>query len=135
MPTPCLLVSRGSYITKEHAAWLSFSAYIYIASHKKMKQKSKWAKPRAASRAQMKKRGAIERDGTGPAVFNALWGRARKIDSNHRAALRRYEHHSLLTDVIFQFKLELTKVGKDVRAHPWWKRRGANATTVYLQSE
>jgi hypothetical protein len=57
----------------------------------------------------------------GPAMFNALWDRARKIDSNHRAALLRYERHSQLTDDIFQYKLELTKVGKDVRAHPWWK--------------
>jgi hypothetical protein len=36
---------------------------------KKTKQKSKWAKPRAASRAQIKKRDGIERDGSGPAVF------------------------------------------------------------------
>jgi hypothetical protein len=50
----------------------------------------------------MKKRDAIERDGAGPAVFDALWGRARKIDSNHRAALLRYERHSQLTDDIFQ---------------------------------
>ena len=55
-------------------------------------------------------------------MFDALWGRARKIDSNHRAALLRYERHSQLTDDIFQYKLELTKAGKDdVRAHPWWE--------------
>jgi hypothetical protein len=70
----------------------------------------------------MKKRDDIERDGSGPAVFDELWGRARKIDSNHRAALLRYERHSKLTDDIFQYKLELTNVGKDVRAHPWWKK-------------
>jgi hypothetical protein len=60
----------------------------------------------------MKKRDAIERNGTGPAVFNALCDRARKIDSSHRAALLRYERHSQLTDDIFQYKLELTKVGR-----------------------
>jgi hypothetical protein len=53
---------------------------------KKTKQKSKWAKPRAASRAQMKKRDEIERDGPGHVVFDELWGRARKIDSKHRAS-------------------------------------------------
>jgi hypothetical protein len=54
-------------------------------------------------------------------VFNALWDRARKIDSSHIAALLRYERHSQLTDDIFQYKLELTEVEKDVRAHAWWK--------------
>ena len=90
---------------------------------KKTKQKSKWAKPRAASHAQMKKRDEIERDESGHAVFDELWDRAREIDSKHRAAaLLRYERHSKLTDDIFQYKLELTSVGKDLRAHPWWKK-------------
>jgi hypothetical protein len=34
------------------------------------------------------------------------------------AALLRYERHSQLTDDIFLYKRELTKVGKGVRAHP-----------------
>jgi hypothetical protein len=69
----------------------------------------------------MKKRKAIDRDGTGPIVFQALWDRARKIASNHRATLLLFESQSMLTDDILQCKTGVTKVGKDVRAHLWWK--------------
>jgi hypothetical protein len=95
---------------------------------KKTKQKSKWAKPRAASRAQMEKRDAIERARVKGMELGLLclmrsgFVPGRLTPTTELAALRRYERHSLLTDDIFQFKLELTKVGKqDVRAHPWWK--------------
>jgi hypothetical protein len=69
---------------KGHCSFSKKDTVVISSMGKKTKQKSKWAKPRAASRAQMKKRDAIERDRTGPVVFHALcWGRARKIDSNH----------------------------------------------------
>ena len=70
----------------------------------------------------MKKRDEIERDGSGHVVFDELWDRARKIDSKHRAALLHYERQSQLTDDIFLYKRDLTEVGKDLRAHPWWKK-------------
>jgi hypothetical protein len=67
-------------------------------------------------------KGSLARpNGTGHIVLQALCGRARKMDSNHRAIPLPFESKSMLTDDIFQCKIEVKKVGKDVRAHPWWK--------------
>jgi hypothetical protein len=47
---------------------------------------------------------------------------SREHDADVQAALLRYEGHSQLTDDIFLYKRELTEVGKDLRAHTWWKK-------------